>query len=252
MLLLRADTSGKDTDLVRVAGCYIAHEKKWKIFDRKWRDALEAAKVTEFHATDFYNFRRQFKGWDKDLDRHIRFAKRFTRIAATRTLVGFSHGVEVEPFNRLIAPILKGLKSSPHDRFTPLMLCSTQLLHYVGKTWQRHFGPIAVLFEEEEGIGEMIEYFNYIKRNTKPKWIEPFVTIGTGPKSILGLQAADLLAHESWRRIKEHLQPTGRQLRKSFKCLLNDGKIAVRLTSETELTAMVPTIQRYMAAGTLD
>jgi hypothetical protein len=43
-----ADPSGKDSDLVRVAGGYFATDKQWSAFEREWHLALNEAQVTCF------------------------------------------------------------------------------------------------------------------------------------------------------------------------------------------------------------
>lgn len=251
VLRLYADSSGKDSDLVRVAACYIAESKKWTEFNREWQRALDQAKVNAFHATDFFNFQREFKGWDEDKAKHERFAKLFTAIAERRTEIGVAHGVAVEPFNRLLAPVLVGIKSAPQQRMTALMLCAGMMLHDVGVRWKRSRGQIAVLFEWEEGIGQITEYFQYLKHRIKAPWTDAFVSAGTAGKEVLPLQAADLLAHESWRRMKEHLRPTGRPVRKTLTRLLRNSHLKIDCADEANIQSWLPSIQAYMDEGRL-
>lgn len=56
-----------------------------------------------------------------------------------------------------------------------------------------------------------------------------FAAVDVGDKSFLPLQAADLLAHESWRHLKEAVRPTGRPMRKSMQRLLKNGGVQIHL-----------------------
>ena len=179
-----------------------------------------------FHATDFYGSWGEFAGWDAT--KQSKFAKRFTAIAEKQTLVGMATGVEVAPFRSHLGPILGDLKSVPRRRFTPLMLCAINVLSQVSALCGNHRHAVAALFEAEEGMGETIEYFNYLKRKGVP-WTQVFASVGVGDKSFLPLQAADLLAHESWRHLKEAVRPTGRPMRKSMQRLLKNGGVQIHL-----------------------
>src|SRR5262249_46138188 len=59
-----------------VGGC-VATAPRWERFNPKWRRALDRARVTAFHAKDFYAFRNEFawfnKKGERDWNRHGRF-----------------------------------------------------------------------------------------------------------------------------------------------------------------------------------
>lgn len=251
VLQLYADTSGKATSAVWAAAGYIAEEKQWKHFNKEWQRALDEAKVSAFHATDFFNYHGEFKGWNEDPPKHEKFAKRFTAIAEKQTEVGFARGLEVEPYQRLMAPAVRGLRSAPQREMTPLMMCASKLLHDIASMWRPHRGPIAALFEREHGIGQAIDYFNYLQYRIRAPWTKAFVTVETGGKELLPLQAADLLAHESWRRMKEYIKPSGRLVRKSMQRLLKHSGIEMRMFTEADIAAVVPRIRAYMLADKL-
>jgi hypothetical protein len=246
VIKLFADVSGKDAGLARVAAGYLATEQQWEAFEQEWGLALRLARVSHVHATDFFNFQKQFKGWDGDLKKHAKFSKRFTAIAANQTAAGLALGVDLAAFHRILAPIFDKHPPSKSGRYTSLMFCAFNLLFEAAKLQRPPGERIAVLFEEEEGIGGVIDYYNY-RRKKDEDWTRVFASVGVGAKKeFLPLQAADLLAHESWRRVCDYLQPTGRPKRKSFQRLLEQDYVDIRLTSEADIVRAAPNIERYL------
>jgi len=226
------DVSGKASDPVMVAAGYLADEKRWRKFERAWGDILRDAQVSEFHATDFFNARGAFSGWDLKSERHRTFAERFTGAVAKHTQIGFAFGVEVGAMDEKWSELQKRI-NTPHNRYTPLMVCLCACLTRAARSCLAPPHQAAVIFEEGDGMGETIEYLNYLKRMGEG-WPLSYVSFTTMGKSARPLQAADLLAHESWRRLKEVLKTSGRAERKSLLALLRHKDVEIQLlTKET-------------------
>jgi hypothetical protein len=252
VMRLYVDTSGKDNDLVRVAAGYLASAAQWEKFEAEWARALRSAKVNAFHATDFFSFKGEFNGWDANIEKHIRFAKLFTAIAAEQTQIGVGRGIESEPFHRIIGPEMRGLRHAPHRRFTSLMVCALGLLDDIARLWGERTEPIAVLFEAEPGIGEVIEYFHSAKARGVP-FTKAYASIGQAAKSFLPLQAADLLAHECWRELKEHIRPSGRpRPRKSMQRLARGESIQLAMVTEKDMHRILPDVRLFMSENSAD
>jgi hypothetical protein len=66
-----------------VGGC-VSSLEKWNAFDPAWRQALDDEGVSAFHATDFYNFKKEFEWFTpqggKDWQRHEAFRDRLADI----------------------------------------------------------------------------------------------------------------------------------------------------------------------------
>jgi hypothetical protein len=83
----RNDENGKPLgyvpDQLIVGGC-VSSLEKWKAFEPEWRRALDDEKVGEFHAKDFYSFRREFEWFtpegEKDWPRHAALRDRLADI----------------------------------------------------------------------------------------------------------------------------------------------------------------------------
>jgi hypothetical protein len=257
LLKLYADVSGKDDLPVRACAGFVANEARWAKFESAWGQALKEAKVKQFHSTDFYACRGEFEGWVRGSPKHRRFSKRFCSIAEKHVYVGFVHGIEVDAFQRLLAPRLKGLRSLPNARLTTLMLCCMDVLRDASESLKpvaKYSLPMAALFEDEDGLGQAIGYYHRLKK-IGMAWTQPYVSIGVGDKSFLPLQGADLLAHLSFRYFRRVLErrPGSRmpELAPPLKRLCQSHKMKLQLLTEEQIVPILPQLEQAVADGNL-
>src|SRR5687767_1738130 len=182
MIRFYGDTSRRDGHRILVAAGYFNLAKKWEKFEPPWQCALNDAGVDYFHATDFFACRREFKGWVQNSPKQNEFSERFAKIANRRAGLGLALGVDVEAFERVLAPEIRSVKT-PHGRFTPLMFVTTKLLATFAKLIWKGREPIAVVFEREDGMGEVIDYFNFLKKR-RDSWTEHVVSFTQGEKQL--------------------------------------------------------------------
>lgn len=249
-LCLYLDDAGKADQPVFAMGGFLAFDREWKQFAGEWQSALDEAEMDEFHATDFFSRRGKhnkkggrYEDWPDA--KHKRFARRFAAIAEKHTKLGVGRGIDMSAYYDLVysEPIFRG--GTPHNRFTPIMLCSQMCLEHEAKRIQqcRPGEQVAVVFEQGDGVGEMIEWCRWLQRHTS--WAQTYCSFTPDDKSSLPLQAADLLAHETWRHIKEHVTPTGRPLRKSLERLLKGKRISMRAGTRNQFVRGIEQITRF-------
>lgn len=244
MIKFYIDLSGKKGDPLIVAGGYIAPEPLWRKFEKAWGKINRDAGVQFFHATDFYAGRDEFKGWDIKSEAHARYAKRYTRAAAEHTSYGFATGINVSSFEKVMVPVLAAVKT-PHDRVTPDTYCLMNLLHQTAQTILKPGMQIAVIIEEGPGMGEAISFLYWLKE-VGEGWTQPYVSFTPMDKKERPLQGADLLAHESWRRLKQVIEPDGREIRKSLQSLLRYERVAINYINEQHMRDSVPHIKNLL------
>ena len=119
------------------------------------------------------------------------------------------------------------------------MWCTRTCLEWITTAWKQRpiHESIAVILEEGDGVGEVIEYLYRLKKQNAP-WMPPFVSFATGTKALLPLQAADYLVHELRRRISEALYVReGRPVRKSLQRLIRRGGVSIKFWKESDLAA---------------
>jgi hypothetical protein len=243
---LYLDESGSQTDgPVFVVAGWISSEKKWRQFERAWQRALDDAGMKEFHATDFFSRRGKYKDWS--CEKHVQFSRRFTAIAETYTSAGVGRGVDLSAYRDLVLPEPLFRVGTPHERFASRLFCTRTCLEWIAEMMRPIIMPqgeqIAVIFEGGPGVGETIEWCEYLRRHFS--WASLYSSFTSGPKVFLPLQAADLLAHETWRCIKEHLSPTGRPLRKSFQRLIKSKNVSINVGTRKRFIDGINLIKRF-------
>jgi hypothetical protein len=246
MLTFYVDDSYRDGILAM--GGYLAHVDQWQRFEKEWAARLREAGVKVFHATAFFNFQGEFRGWDRK--RHLKFAKYFTAIAETNTEIAVGRAVDVRAYQQLVAPVLATHYWTPHGKVTPKMWCARTTLESLilrhGRFLPRD-QTLAVVFEEGDGVGEVIEYLGGLKKRGCP-WAERINSLSDGPKSSLPLQAADLIMHEAVRSVREKINPTGRAMRKSMNRLVSSKRVEIHVFTRQNLLSGLPTLSNNINA----
>ncbi len=239
----RRNLSEQEDNVVAVGG-YLAAPRQWHRFEAEWDSALKEARVTAFHATDFFNSRGEFEGWGNDPKKHRRFAKRFTAIAEKQTEVGVGRGVEEIAFEETVAAELSARCWTPHNRFTALMFCARMCIEWIAADYVEPHLPneqVTVFLEAGPGVGEVIDYLTGL-RDKGVLWLQRFTSFATGDKTLLPLQGADLVVHETGRRVQEVLEPSGRPVRKSLLRLTKTERLEIRTWTRNRLIESMPSL----------
>jgi hypothetical protein len=234
------DLSGDGTLIT--AGCYLGREDQWASAEVAWNVTLRDAGVQTFHATDFFNARREFDHdkWRREVpgrgmvvggELHECFAERFVSIPIDSGLIGFAYSLDVPAFVEILAPELaRAVRKhrQGHPRTQAIMSCLASIEDFfIQRTTYREKGRIDVIFENEHGDGKFVDFFDESLAR-RERWTYFFRSFVTRAKSFIPLQMADLLAHETWRRTKHvHSNPDA-PLRKSFERMVGNGQISLR------------------------
>ena len=214
MLHAYLDDSGThaDSPWCVVAG-YFGSERHWKRFDREWQIALESEGVEEFHANRFWasvggNDIPEYRGWSRE--RSNRFVGRLLDV------IGSSHRISpvccavlMEEWHKLAKDERAYLTGGAHNQqgqivtpgapnkpyFLPFLTAISMVLDYCNPGQLVDFS-----FDQSRHFsGYALKYFEEIK-----KWdLEKFKRMGdvlvVDSKRATPVQAADLLAFESYR-----------------------------------------------------
>ncbi len=247
MLRIYGDISGKPRDTAMVAAAYLGAEYRWAAVDDDWRRALSDAKVNHFHATDFFNCGGAFKAWKRGSKRHLETARQFTAIAVNHGLLGSAYGVNVAAYNSIVRPVMMEYVPKRERILTPRLLCVqgclASLAKVVAEFPMNRRERVAVIFESEPGIGEVTDYFNRCKHRKEP-WTTSFISVTSTVKSVRPLQVADLLAYESWKRLTDIFNETGRDKRRSLQRMLEKESIEIKYLAEEELQIIAQALLR--------
>ena len=214
MLKFLGDETGTDkqprTRVSAIAGL-VGTEKAWNRFDREWRAALKAEGVPYFHAVECEKGVGEFYGMDAI--KRGKVAGRLVGVILNSSLQPHSYGVVIPQFNEMSEAFRKHYTLDHPD--IPYYLCLhhtfVEVSHFADdlpKDEQVYFR-----FEKQDEFEkDAQESFDIFKTN--PHWPNSsrlgkccFVP-EEQEHEYPGLQAADLLAYETYRHLdNRHFQP---------------------------------------------
>ncbi|HEY9227149.1 MAG TPA: hypothetical protein VIP11_10910 [Gemmatimonadaceae bacterium] len=248
-IVVHADISGDRTDRFMSAACYVARASELGTAVEQWNALLLEAGVTHFHATDFFAFQKQFKGWHQTRDRHADFERRFAAIAANAGLLGCATVVDNVAFGQDLMHLLDAedrTHPSNDPRIMSLMRCLVQAANMLDRVRApaQQMGSVLVFVEEEHGFGRYVTSFDESKKRGE-KWTRWFRRIAPASKLIAPVQMADLLAYECWRRVADLEANRNAPMRPAFK-LLTTGAYDIQVINEHETSVNATLFRRIL------
>ena len=203
------DESGTDdgAPVVVVAG-YLALPTRWRKFESEWLPIIRQARprISAWHAADAQNLVGEFKEWTSE------------GVAATASkllpiIPKYCHGAAIAIDQR---DVENELEKRPDLRryFTDtygmclqwLVMCFLDRMHRFNEV-----KPIALVHERNQFQGRAMAVFDHLKENADPSGVLRSLSFGD-KVTFPPLQAADVLAYEAFRRLKNPHGPERRAL----------------------------------------
>jgi len=199
--------------VVAVAG-FISTIERWRIVEKEWRTVLRMYKLDYFHMTDFENRRGPYQGWADGQRQTV--IKRLLGIIKRYVLSGFSAAVVTADYDRLSIDEQSRLVD-------PYTVCAFWCIRDVGG-WLAELGRddrVAHVFERGiRGAPRISEAFGRASDVALHEY--RFGTLHFADKrSLVPLQAADILAYEVWKHVPKRLGANPRPTRKPILSLLS-------------------------------
>lgn len=201
------DESGTHRGSKAVAvGAYVAKPSVWQAFTKEWNRLKRPIKI--FHAVDCENLRGEFEGWSPD--ERDRFVSRLLPVIARHKLAGVVIGIYVPAFEEAMAlvPEVRSLFGSPYDGC--FQWCVQRIVHFHNRAGSRQ--RLAFLHEINDFQGECKRTFAEIVRDCTNTSRGMSLAFGR-KEDFVPLQAADILAYEGNKRMRDVRKP---QIRRSF------------------------------------
>jgi hypothetical protein len=209
------DESGvHDGSPVLTVGAYVARPGLWRDWTKRWNVAKRPIKM--FHAVDCANFAGEFKGWTAE--RRDPLVVRLLDVLRESDFPGCVIGLHMDEFRKAMAG--RGDLLSTFGE--PYVAC----FHWVVQT----IINVAVEVGSQERIGfvhecndyrqEALEAFAWIKRYGNPGHRVVGLTFAE-TRDYVPLQAADVLAYEGNKRLRDPSRPE----RRPWQALNPDGRI---------------------------
>lgn len=204
-------SDGKSERIFVVAG-YVGTEEQWEHFAEHWREELKKFGLTEFHMVDCESGKKQFNGMHRNLRSTMQ--REFIEIINESGAIGTSTAMLLQDYKQLLCrlqPYLKFPKGLPvsgnlnDPYFLPFKLAIEQVA-INSSVWMKDGEQIAFVFDQKNTVqGKAKGFFDDIFKWDRPwaKRIEPKGLKFASKSESVPLQAADVLAYESFRWVDE-------------------------------------------------
>lgn len=200
-------THGK-SPVVVVAG-YLSTDDQWAKFSEEWQSVLQDYKLDCFHMTDFENRKGPFKTLTNA--ERFRLLEKLIAFIKIRQRIGLAVAFHASDYKEIV----EEFQDEPIKK--PYSFCAL-LIMVVLKNWlitRRHNEVIAYVYESGAlHAGEIMSGYQYWTTH------EPYATelragsLTFGSKSdLVPLQAADILAYETWKDITNTIAGSPRKPR---------------------------------------
>jgi hypothetical protein len=225
VLTFKFDESYKNSRSLVVSG-WIGDERQWKRLQRRWCNALAYEnrtlppdrKISRYHAAEMNANDKEFKGWENEGYRKLRFTKKLLKLVGKSQMTAVSCGIDLKAFREIFP------QRDPPDFGIAYIMCFGVLMQQLGAALAKDFPPefrMAVI--HDHGPWDAIALQAYNNWVDDPTWEHRHRFVSITPltwKADIGLQSSDLIAYESMRWLDDHLW-TGKDLRPALKALLD-------------------------------
>ena len=207
LLVAHLDESGihAGSRICAIAG-FVGAQEEWGVFERRWRREIEQAGVRQFHMAEFESRQGEFVGWSEG--RREQFLERLMELIRARDLEGVGSGLVMADYDRLSDDEKAWMTHGNPEQ--PYFLC---FQHCVVEAVSRANAlpsaeRVAFVFDRQDDFqAEATRLYNRMKDQVD--WpnrfrLADFVSFASKRETV-ALQAADLLAYETYKHLENRL-----------------------------------------------
>lgn len=209
------DESGvHDGSPVLTVAAYVGTPRQWRDWTKRWNIAKRPIKV--FHAVDCANFAGEFRGWGAEARDAL--VIRLLDVIEASNLLGIVIGLHMDHFREAMQgrDDLRAIFGTP---YTAIFHWVVQSIINITNTLGRE-ERIGFVHECNDYRQEALDSFAWIKKNGNPSQRVVGLQFA-GKEDYTPLQAADILAYEGNKRIRD----PSRTLRRPWARLNPDNRI---------------------------
>ena len=200
-----------------IVGGWIGEGRHWRKLEKQWQKAIahenktlpEGRKISRYHAAQMNANDGEFRGWEKEPHRKLRFTKKLIKILGRSRLSGIAVGLDLKAFLDIFP------EREPSDLTTAYILCMQHLMGAIGDAigqWPKDC-RVALVHDHGDWDRWALHAYNELMANEEFKHRDRFVSMTALTwKCDVGLQAADLIAYELMRCLDDTLW-TGKDMR---------------------------------------
>ncbi len=238
MIRVFIDESGTHADSPALTvGAYIARPKAWREFTKKWKWAIRPAKI--YHCTDAAALQGDFKDWTHTQVAEV--CKKALPLIPEYTFIGLAHGINMDDMREA----LKGKDELWQYVGSIYGSCLYWTLGEIMQMKMVNFSdePIAFFHETNQFQEEANKVFSEVAAKYNPLGAQVTFSFGT-KEDFVPLQAADVLAYECNKRLRNRERPD----RQSLKALKpQSGRFALKYYDRTNMDFIVKILEKHHA-----
>jgi hypothetical protein len=231
------DESGihEDAEVVCV-GAYVARPKTWRDWTKRWNIAKKPIKV--YHAADAQNLHGEFEGWSEG-DRDELVKRVLPVIAKTEGMPGVVIGIHLREYNEKVAGHnFDSIFGTPYATCFQWVIQTIMMIHESYLSSER----VAFYHEINDYQGEALESFTYVKQNYNHGNAQ--ITMAFGSKDdCTPLQAADVLAYEGNKRLRDPSRPE----RRPWKVLNHDQRLIAKHYGRSNMADLIRRLEKIQS-----
>jgi hypothetical protein len=230
-----------DSRIMSVGG-WIANEQEWKKLESTWQRRIDFEnshcrddqKITRYHATEMNCKRGEFEHWDKDMS--LKLTKKLIDLVAKRKMGAIVTSCDMQA----IQNVFKGGDVQGKKR-RAYILCMKQTMVEVAHIMEQYFPGDTVLLIHDSGNWDAEALQGYKLLVDDPDWPRQGLFEGivskTGKESV-GLQAADMIAYEVFKGVKDKTNDPEVEMRKAMKAIAAKAPVSARWINEPAAQAL--------------
>lgn len=228
------DESGiHDGSPVVTVAAYLGRPRDWREWTKRWNVAKRPIDV--FHASDAQALKGEFDGWSET--RRDDLVKRVLGVTADSGLPGIVIGINLNHFDEALSgeADLRKFFGTPYTACFHWVVQSLMYLQFRTDNRER----VMFVHENNDFHGDAMESFNYMKDHVNPGGVAMsmmFVSKADFPP----LQAADILAYEGNRRMRDPDRPE----RRPWQVLNPDNRIIASHYGRDNMKDLVANLRR--------
>ncbi len=198
------DESGiHDGSPVLTVGAYIGLGSIWRDWTKEWNRQKKPIKV--FHATDCAALENEFKGWDpKERDKYV---ANLLPVIGRANLIGTVAGIVMDDYREVQKQFPEIVEKLGNPYTACFQWVVQNMLESMVRVGQKK--RVAFFHENNDYKEDALQCFAFLKKHRDPNNQLISLTFG-GKEDYTPLQAADVLAYEGNKRLRNFERPDRR------------------------------------------
>jgi hypothetical protein len=188
-----------ELNIITISG-FFSNETAWKDIENAWKEINNRYGISCFHATDLNGARKEFDGWNK-LKRDCYSGELLNSLKEKKKkMVAYNCGMQANKYREIIN------ENGRNKLGEPWFACFKTCIAMIAKHMETlpHDYRFIVFVEKGSGFDKQAkEFFKKLASNQSFRYRHRLEDcVSASPEEYVGLQVADLMAYEYFKRIK--------------------------------------------------